>query len=310
MSPVQTEAQASPSFSLLLFTPYPSPPRACNIRSGRCGSTATNAGYRNACRMQHSYEFEDSLQHVLFECQPSSCFFTVSCGRIDFVRLRIRVVKNRLWSRELRLTIPWQILNVLVRWGDHRVGSNAFPSPSTARFGGVTVVLAGKTFLGETVLAQIRSKETYALAVASSGIAALLLPKGSTAHSRFKIPIDIFDDSTCNVPKQEQLAELWDEALMQHHRCFGTLHVESSKMSRLITSTTWCSTCCRVTLKPSTARIWTPSLRWMSPQSPIALRPLPEDQLHPMDLPPVNAAISRRSQGQQRLRIDESSVEP
>ncbi|SGY25952.1 BQ5605_C018g08684 [Microbotryum silenes-dioicae] len=48
-----------------------------------------------------------------------------------------------LWSRELRLTIPWQILNVLVRWGDHRVGSNAFPSPSTARFGGVTVVLAG-----------------------------------------------------------------------------------------------------------------------------------------------------------------------
>ncbi|SGY12569.1 BQ5605_C011g06542 [Microbotryum silenes-dioicae] len=78
----------------------------------------------------------------------------------------------------------------------------------------------GKTFLEETVFARIRSEGTYALAVASLGIAALLLPKGRTAHSRFKIPIDIFDDATCNVPKQGQLAELWDEAPMQHRRCF------------------------------------------------------------------------------------------
>ncbi|SGY12978.1 BQ5605_C011g06671 [Microbotryum silenes-dioicae] len=35
---------------------------------------------------------KNSLQHILFECQPSSCFFTASCGRIDFVRLRIRVI--------------------------------------------------------------------------------------------------------------------------------------------------------------------------------------------------------------------------
>ncbi|SGY38845.1 BQ5605_C003g02086 [Microbotryum silenes-dioicae] len=222
MSPVQTEAQASPSFSLLLFTPcpshlIPSPPRARDIRSGRRGSSATNTGSRNACRMQHSYAFE-------------------------------------LWSRELRLTIPWQILNVLAR--DHRVGSNAFPSPSTARFGGVTVVLAGdpkqclpvilkrsptqivdfvdapggtrKTFLEKAVLARIRSEGTYALAVASSSIVALLLPKGRTAHSRFKVPIIIFDDFTCNVPKQGQFAELSrmcdlivrDEAPMQHRRCF------------------------------------------------------------------------------------------
>ncbi|SGY54105.1 BQ5605_C006g03840 [Microbotryum silenes-dioicae] len=132
---------------------------------------------------------------------------------------------------------------------------------STARFGGLTVVLAGdpkqclpvipkssstqivnfvdapggtgKTFLEETVLARIRSEGTYTLAVASSGIAALLLPKGSMAHSRFKIPIDIFDDSMCNVPKQEQLAELWDEVPMQHRQSFQLVdrmlqHVRSS----------------------------------------------------------------------------------
>ncbi|SGY79728.1 BQ5605_C008g05210 [Microbotryum silenes-dioicae] len=86
----------------------------------------------------------------------------------------------------------------------------------------------GKTFLEKTVLARIRSEGKYALAVASSGTVALLLPECRTAHSRFKIPIDIFDDSTCNVPKQGQLAELyrmcdlivWDEAPMQHRKCF------------------------------------------------------------------------------------------
>ncbi|KDE02715.1 hypothetical protein MVLG_06746 [Microbotryum lychnidis-dioicae p1A1 Lamole] len=40
------------------------------------------------------------------------------------------------------------------------------------------------------------------------------------AHSRFKIPIDIFNNSMCNVPKQEQLVELWDEVPMQHRQCF------------------------------------------------------------------------------------------
>ncbi|SGY57450.1 BQ5605_C006g04273 [Microbotryum silenes-dioicae] len=83
----------------------------------------------------------------------------------------------------------------------------------------------------ETVLDSILNscgKGKYALAVTSSGIAALLLPKGRTAPSRFKIPIDIFDDSTCNVPKQGQLAKLfrmcdlivWDDAPMQHCQCF------------------------------------------------------------------------------------------
>ena len=62
------------------------------------------------------------------------------------------------------------------------------------------------------------------LCVASSGIAALLLPSGHTAHSTFHIPIDNLDaDSLCNVSKQDKHAELlravdliiWDEALTQ-----------------------------------------------------------------------------------------------
>ncbi|SGY50561.1 BQ5605_C001g00896 [Microbotryum silenes-dioicae] len=61
---------------------------------------------RNGCSMQYSYGLDNSLQHVLFECQPRVVFFTISW----------------LWSRGVRLTIPWQILNGSVRWSDRRVG--------------------------------------------------------------------------------------------------------------------------------------------------------------------------------------------
>jgi hypothetical protein len=62
------------------------------------------------------------------------------------------------------------------------------------------------------------------LCVASSGIAALLLQGGRTAHSCFKIPIPCHESSICNIPKTSHLAELirmtdlviWDEAPMQH----------------------------------------------------------------------------------------------
>ena len=48
----------------------------------------------------------------------------------------------------------------------------------------------GKTFLVNLVLAKIRADGGIALSTASSGIAATLLDGGTTAHSRFKIPID------------------------------------------------------------------------------------------------------------------------
>ena len=59
--------------------------------------------------------------------------------------------------------------------------------------------------------------------MASSGIAALLLIGGRTAHSCFKIPIDIHESSLCGIKKHSLLAALikaadlviWDEAPMQ-----------------------------------------------------------------------------------------------
>jgi len=66
------------------------------------------------------------------------------------------------------------------------------------------------------------------LAIASSGIASLLLLGGRTAHSKFKISIDLHNESTCNITQQMKVVELvrkanliiWDEAPMMHRRAF------------------------------------------------------------------------------------------
>jgi hypothetical protein len=65
------------------------------------------------------------------------------------------------------------------------------------------------------------------LAVASSGIAALLLPGGRTAHSLFKIPLKLYSDSSCQLSTNSPVAKLileavaivWDEAGM--HPSYG-----------------------------------------------------------------------------------------
>ncbi|OMP04886.1 DNA helicase PIF1, ATP-dependent [Corchorus olitorius] len=89
----------------------------------------------------------------------------------------------------------------------------------------------GKTYLWKTIIAGVRSSSNIVLAVASLGIASLLLPGGRTAHSRFKIPLTPDEWSTCQVKKGTQLAALlqqthmivWDEAPMIHRHCFEAL---------------------------------------------------------------------------------------
>ncbi|GJZ55817.1 reverse transcriptase domain-containing protein [Tanacetum coccineum] len=53
----------------------------------------------------------------------------------------------------------------------------------------------GKTFLWKTIIYALRAEGKIVLAVASSGIASLLLPSGRTAHSRFKLPLDLSDST-------------------------------------------------------------------------------------------------------------------
>ncbi|XP_076919579.1 ATP-dependent DNA helicase PIF1-like [Bidens hawaiensis] len=80
----------------------------------------------------------------------------------------------------------------------------------------------GKTFVYKALLAQVRSRGLIALATASSGAAANNMPGGRTAHSRFKIPINLNNNLMCKIKLQSGTAELirsakliiWDEASM------------------------------------------------------------------------------------------------
>ncbi|XP_064641930.1 ATP-dependent DNA helicase pif1-like [Lineus longissimus] len=90
----------------------------------------------------------------------------------------------------------------------------------------------GKTFLYNTILHRIRSINLSAVVLASSGIASELLNGGRTAHSKFKIPIPIQPNSTCNITKKCALATeiknaaiiIWDEAPMMHRHVFEAVH--------------------------------------------------------------------------------------
>ena len=90
----------------------------------------------------------------------------------------------------------------------------------------------GKTFLYNVICSKLRSEGKIVLCTASSGIAALLLPGGRTAHSMFKIPINgISPESICCILKNSTRAELmrvakciiWDEIVPQHRYAIETL---------------------------------------------------------------------------------------
>ncbi|GKD49466.1 ATP-dependent DNA helicase PIF1-like protein [Tanacetum coccineum] len=69
----------------------------------------------------------------------------------------------------------------------------------------------GKTFLYKTIISRLRSERKIVLAVASSGIAFVLLLAGRTAHSRFVIPLELLENSTCGIKQNTHLAELMQE---------------------------------------------------------------------------------------------------
>ncbi|KAK9740632.1 hypothetical protein RND81_03G049700 [Saponaria officinalis] len=91
----------------------------------------------------------------------------------------------------------------------------------------------GKTFLYNALYADVRLMGKIVLPTATSGIAASNIPSGRTAHSRFKIPIDLETSLSCDVPKQGGLAALireadlliWDEASMARKENIESLDV-------------------------------------------------------------------------------------
>ncbi|XP_071684932.1 uncharacterized protein [Lolium perenne] len=89
----------------------------------------------------------------------------------------------------------------------------------------------GKTFLYRALLGRIRSEGKIAVATATSGVAASIMPGGRTAHSRFKIPLSIEEGAVCSFTKQSGTAKLlqvasliiWDEASMTKRQAVEAL---------------------------------------------------------------------------------------
>ena len=65
-----------------------------------------------------------------------------------------------------------------------------------------------KTFIFCYILNKVCTEGKVALATAASGIAATLLPKGTTFHSRTKCPLILTDESTCSVSEHDSTATL------------------------------------------------------------------------------------------------------
>jgi hypothetical protein len=82
----------------------------------------------------------------------------------------------------------------------------------------------GKTFLLNCIMEYFESQSESVIAVASTGVVALLMPKGQTAHSDFKIPVKISPEVYCNFTGKDKVGLclfqttliVWDKAAAMH----------------------------------------------------------------------------------------------
>uniref|UniRef100_K3YMN4 ATP-dependent DNA helicase n=1 Tax=Setaria italica TaxID=4555 RepID=K3YMN4_SETIT len=66
----------------------------------------------------------------------------------------------------------------------------------------------GHVFFVDGLEALVRSMDLIAIATTTSSIATSIMPGGRTAHSRFKIPIELGDNCVCNFTKQNFLLRI------------------------------------------------------------------------------------------------------
>ncbi|KAG2712304.1 hypothetical protein I3760_04G119000 [Carya illinoinensis] len=170
--------------------------------------------------LQRDSSLEDCLHEASLYQMPSSL-------RRLFATI---LVYYQLESREINDELTVEILE------EDIVASEALNSKQRHVYNSVLGKWAQKTFLYKALLAAVRSRKLVALAIASFGVAASILPGGRTTHTRFKIPLDTNEHSMCCVSKQSALAKLlrvarliiWDEPPMSRKQ-----HIEAvDKMLR------------------------------------------------------------------------------
>ncbi|KAL0742014.1 hypothetical protein Bca4012_083527 [Brassica carinata] len=96
----------------------------------------------------------------------------------------------------------------------------------------------GKTFIWSILSAAIRGLGKIVINTASSGIAALLLEGGRTAHSRFSFLMNPDETTSCKISPDSDLAKLlrladlivWDEAPMMSRHCQEMVYSSSDSI--------------------------------------------------------------------------------
>ncbi|CAN6861890.1 unnamed protein product [Brassica oleracea] len=187
---------------------------------------------------------DDTLeQYTLIEVEKLMRMHDRSLGDIKEMPKMKHVLLNELgnnfWNQELDYDIAEETLRHGMQFNKLNADQRAIYESvldSVDKMDGKLFFVYGasgtrKTFLYQTIISRIRSRKQIVLLVAYSGIAALLLPNGRTAHSRFNIPLKLTEDKLCNIKLRTMLAELiektdliiWGEAPMTHKHAFEAL---------------------------------------------------------------------------------------
>ncbi|CAN1135093.1 hypothetical protein LINPERPRIM_LOCUS15732 [Linum perenne] len=147
-----------------------------------------------------------------------------ACGDVFYLRILLGKIPGALSFQHLRTVNG-------VMYSDYQLACQAMGLLATDdEWDSVMLEVSrwGQASIIRCIISKIRSEGKIVFIVASSEIAATLLPDGVTAHSRFKIPLEVDNLSTCMVKKGTEVAELlkeatlivWDEAPMVHRLSF------------------------------------------------------------------------------------------
>ncbi|GJV10570.1 DNA helicase [Tanacetum coccineum] len=204
------------------------------------------------CHQKGCQSFEDirTVNNRLYSTFRSACEALGLLGEdkewdTALMKACFSSTSSQLRNLFAQLLIFCEVTDPQKLWSNHSVGSKAeqrakntydrvIDAAATKRQELIFVYgheETGKTFLWKTIINTLRSQAKIVLAVASSGIASLLLPSGRTTHSRFKLPLELIDESICKIKKNTHAGTLlaqtdviiWDESPMNDRRCFKTL---------------------------------------------------------------------------------------
>ncbi|RCV11375.1 hypothetical protein SETIT_2G180800v2 [Setaria italica] len=91
----------------------------------------------------------------------------------------------------------------------------------------------GKTFLYRALLGTLRNQNKLAIATATSGVAASIMPSGRTAHSCFKILLTLEDGGCCSFTKQSgSRAQIVDASLRRSYLWESMHHLKLMRNMR------------------------------------------------------------------------------